>query len=52
MNHVLFKVVELEERFRATLETGGPIDRIVSEAQLKTFLNIIQFAVKRKQMNY
>ncbi|MDO4925094.1 MAG: hypothetical protein Q3980_05470 [Turicibacter sp.] len=36
MNHVLFKVVELEERFRATLETGGPIDRIVSEAQLKT----------------
>lgn len=36
MNHVLFKIVELEERLRATLENGGPIDRIVSEAQLKT----------------
>ena len=36
MNQILFKVVELEERLRATLENGGPIDRIVSEAQLKT----------------
>lgn len=36
MHHILFKVVELEERLRATLEGGGPIDRIVSESQLKT----------------
>ena len=36
MNQILFKVVELEERLRATLENGGPIDRIVSEAQRKT----------------
>ena len=35
MNHILFKVVEIEERLRTTLEIGGPIDRIVSEAQLK-----------------
>ncbi len=36
MNHILFKVAEIEERLRTTLEIGGPIDRIVSEAQLKT----------------
>ncbi len=36
MNHILFKVAELEERLRITLETGGPIDRLVTEAQLKT----------------
>ncbi|MBS3203245.1 hypothetical protein J0J80_07330 [Turicibacter bilis] len=36
MNHILFKVAEIEERLRMTLEMGGPIDRIVSEAQLKT----------------
>ena len=36
INHILFNVVVLVERLRTTLEIGGPIDRIVSEAQLKT----------------
>ena len=33
MNHILFKVAELEEIFQRNLENGGPIDRLVSGAQ-------------------
>ena len=36
LNHIFFHAVQIEERLRTTLEIGGPIDRIVSEAQLKT----------------
>ncbi len=48
MNHILFKVAELEEIFQRNLENGGPIDRLVSEAQLKT-LNIFKYHPIRSQ---
>lgn len=48
MNHILFKIAELEEIFQRNLENGGPIDRLVSETQLKT-LNIFKYHPIRSQ---
>jgi hypothetical protein len=42
MNHILFRIAELEEKFQRNLEACGPIDRLVNEAQLKT-LNIFKY---------
>ena len=36
MNHILFKVAQLEETLVNKLEVGGTIDKIVAQAQLKT----------------
>ena len=36
MNHMLFKVAQLEETLINKLEVGGTIDKIVAKAQLKT----------------
>ncbi len=50
MNHILFRIAELEEKFQRNLEACGPIDRLVNEAQLKT-LNIIQLVAKKRRIN-
>lgn len=36
MNHILFRIAELEEKFRKVVERGSQTDRIVGETQLKT----------------
>lgn len=36
MNQVLHQLLSLEVTLKNNIATGGPIDRLVSEAQLKT----------------
>lgn len=36
MNHILFRMVELEGKIQNAIETGGKIDRIVGQTQLIT----------------
>lgn len=36
MNHILFRMVELEEKIQNAIETGSKIDRIVGQTQLIT----------------
>ncbi len=36
MNHILFRIAELEEKFRKVVEKGSQTDRIVGQTQLRT----------------
>ena len=46
MNHILFRIVELEEKIQSTIETGNKIDRIVGQTQLITLEVFKQRPVK------